>query len=375
MVITTTALNVDSSSLFGNVTLNDLTAVQTQALTRASNEITAKQDDASKRLEEKQVVLSAESDRLVNVKSSIMNAQFAYEQASESMDTVISTLLDMRSQIVNSETDYTYSREQFDSMYASINSTVDGYSREYNPIGNVDRSSWLPNTIEYKTNAMGDMAYTQGTYAGADFKITMADGSVWRPDSGTSIMEKFGADGTKDTTYTVAMTNAVQLAAYDEATGSITIEVTVNAGQAPEVFTGTLERGGLGVMPSWFYRSQSSIDAGLPALSSEEDRQMAFDDLNNASINADVAKATVGAGAAKINSAIGKVDTLISENTVAQRDAMVDNLTELTDIQNEVQRQYQVMANNLSRASAVQQQYANIFASTAARNPFFDSLT
>lgn len=369
-----TVLTASSSSLFGDTSLNSLLAPQTQALTRVTNEITAKQEDANARLEERQNVLSAESDRLVNVKSSALNAQYAFQNASEAMASVKQSLLDIGSAIAGSSQDLTYYRDQFNSQWGEINSSVDGYSPEYNPIGNVDRDSWTPNTVEYKQDTSANMVRIGGTYAGNDFKITLSDGSVWRPDSGTSMMQRYNADGTKDAAG-LAVASAVELSSYDASTGQISLKVTIDASAGSQTVSGTLDKAGLGLMPSWFYRSQSSIDAGLPALSTDADRAMAYSDLNVASAMADVADATVQAGLARVNGSITKIDGQISENVAAQKDAMVDNMNELVDIQNNLQRQYQIMAMNLSRATSTQQQYANVFASTAAKNPFFDELT
>lgn len=370
-----TPLTVSSSSLFGDVSLNDLTSLQTRALTNVTNTVTAKQETINKQLEDRQVGLSAESERLVSVKSSALNAKYAYENAADAMNNVQNILLEMRNYTASSATDYDYSRENFDAQWSAINSEVNAYSKEYNPIGNVDDSDWTPNVIEYKEDTSANMVKLQGTFAGADFKIVANDGTVWRPDDGSTILNKIDSEGNKDDSVLVSMGTGIELLSYDSATGAISVQITPSAEDPPILVSGTLERGGLEVMPSWFYRSADSIANGLPAMSTDEDRAMAWADLDAAGLKADVAEVTVDNGSGLIQNSINKIDALINQNTEEQKNAMVKNMQQLNDLQVEVQRQYEMMATNLQQASEIQQRYAQIFASTAARNPFFDSLT
>jgi hypothetical protein len=124
-------------------------------------------------------------------------------------------------------------------------------------------------------------------------------------------------------------------------------------------------------MPAWFYRSQDSIDADLPAFSTEADWAAVREDIETAVRRADVARAMTEGGRAQTTSDMGKIDLQMDGLTKEKSGALEESLNDRLDLQTQMQSQYQVMLLNLSRASTVQQQYANIFAGVASRSPFF----
>ncbi len=369
------ALTANSSSLLGGGTVSSTDQLYQQMQSRVSADIQARTAKINDDYTHKSDVIGAKEDQLIKVKGSMMNANSAYENALESLDDIDSTLLSLRSTITNAQDGAETGKTDFNFAILSISNAVNSYSSELNPVGNLVSSSWEGNTISYRTDEIVGKRNLTGTFAGTDFKITTADGTIWRPEDGTSVLQKFDADGTLDENFQISMFNGVQLDAYNADTGEVTISMTYAADQPPTTITGTLERGGLEIMPAWFYRSQASIDAGEPAFSRAEDFDAARADVEKAVRKAQAARAIVEGGKAQIKSDMGKMDLNLSELTSEKRDALETSLNDRVNLQTDVQSQYQVMLLNLSRASSVQQQYANIFAGVTARNPFLSVTT
>jgi hypothetical protein len=363
------ALQASSTDLLGGGVTSSTDRLYQQMQSRVASEVQAKTNKINDALENKYDTIGAKEDQLVKVKGSILNAQTAYENAISSLDDVDSELLSLRSVITDAPDNYSFAASAYNTALMSINFAVETYGTSLNPIGNVG-PDWEPNTITYSTDTIVGKRSLNGTYAGTDFKITATDGSVWRPEDGTSVMQKINPDGSVDEDLFVSMSNGVTLTAYDQETGAITMSITYSAEEPPIEVSGTLERGGLGLMPSWFYRSQDSIDADLPAFSTEADWAAVRKDIESAVRKADVARAISEAGKAQTSSDMGKIDRQMDELTKEKSSALETSLNDRLNLQTQMQSQYQVMLLNLSRASSVQQQYANIFAGVTARKPF-----
>lgn len=370
-----TALSLSSDSLLGEGTASSIDVLYNQLQSRVSQEVAAKQEEINTSLQDAYDEIGARENQLINVKGSILNAQTAFNHATDALDDVVTQLQNMREQASDAIEDNEYARNKFDLALNLINIKVDSYEPDLNPIGNVDKTDWSPNTVTYRTDTIAATKSLTGTYAGADFTITTSDGTVWRPEEGTNILQKIDTDGDIDTTLSTSMTTGIELSAYDEDTGEITISVRYAGDEDPISVTGSLERAGLGIMPSWFYRSQNSIDAGLPAMSTAEDVQLAMDDIDTAMINVTVANSVISAGTAQVDSSMGIIDRQLDDLSSEKKAALEENIEARQDLQTEVQSQYQVMLLNLSQAASVQQQYANIFAGVTARNPFLSVTT
>lgn len=368
------ALQASSTDLFGGSIASSTDLLYQQAQARVSSEVASRTDKINDKLTQKYDTIGAKEDQLIKVKGSILSAQSSYQSAITSLDDIDSELLSMRSMLSDAADSYELAASDFNMALMSINFGVDSYGSTLNPIGS-SNSDWDPNTITYSTDTIVGTRSISGTYAGTDFKITQADGTVWQPENGSMVMQKTNPDGTIDEDINVSMSNGIELASYDESTGAITVNITYSAEQPSIQVSGTLERGGLGLMPAWFYRSQSSIDAGKPAFSTQDDWDAARADLDRAGRRADVARATTEAGLARINSDMSRIDLQLDELTVEKRDALENSLTDRVNLQTEMQSQYQIMLLNLSKASSVQKQYATIFAGVTARSPFLSVST
>ncbi len=349
-----TALNSGFDSLkVSRDSSGELSARISQRLQETFQE---QEDAATASYEQKVSTIDFESDRWADVKAGIYTVTSAFDHAADSMETIRASILELGAGISKAATDVDLGRQRYDAAWQRIRDAADSYSATYNPIGKVDSESWTPNTISYKEAPGSSMVSLSGTYAGTDFRITTADGTVWRPDDGF-VLQEYNGDGSKGDGL-ASMKNAVTLTGYDEATGAITIEI--NHGDHVEAVSGTLEQGGMKIMPSWFHDGFATPEGLADARTG----------MRGAMSRYTLANSVVVSGQERIAQSTRKVDDALDSLTKEKSDALRTQMEDSLQRQIELRQQMQLIAMNISGQSSQQGLYAQVFSSTISNNQF-----
>ncbi|MBK1666390.1 hypothetical protein CKO38_18360 [Rhodospirillum rubrum] len=344
---------------------------------RAAEAIQKKQTALNETFQAKSDSIDKASDRLIKTSSGIKTAEIAVENSMESLDTITEKLSAMRAALGELErSDYQsdYWRKQYDESLRDLNVAADLYSPSYNLVGKVrDRATWAPNEISYNSGIGSSQATLRGAYAGADFRIEMADGAVWVPDLGSQTISEYTSYNTDKPTDSDATGRATSLSTgitsvTDNGDGTMTFAMILDGGVSTNV-TGKLVTGGLGVTGSWNHNS-----TGATPLSTAEDVAGALAELDKAEAVLTGAKAVMTGNAATVKGHEAKLDQQMKGLTTQKKAAMQDNLTEQLKLQQEFANQVEVMQRNLESMSQQQQSYLTVFASTVSsmgNSPFF----
>lgn len=348
-----------------------------QIRTTAAERFAIKKVEIDEEFNETNARINAESERFVSVKAQINNANIAVESGREGIEEIRSTLLNLRTTIAlaaEPDEDIELRASEFDLAFNNINNAANRLGPAFNLIGEINRNDFTPNEIEYRSDLGIRSTTLEGTHAGSDYRINVDDGTVWVPELGVDLIQQFSAlqgvelttttVGGEDITNTASTRNAVDLVSYDEETGAIAVDITIDPDAAPISYTGTLERDGIEIMPSWFYEG----------LETEAGRDRAFAAIDRAEVLLTLAEGKVATAEAKVAADSDRIDReferLAAEKTEAQLKQFDDNDALLV----EAAQQQQAMLVNLDNLSQQQQNYVNVFANFVT-NPFtFDLL-
>jgi flagellin-like hook-associated protein FlgL len=221
------------------------------ALEKRINEIRAKpavdfNDPKMVRLQRRQDALQKTKDGLadtVSLFNTTINAIFdikaALEEARELLVSIqASSDADFRADIAT----------RFDAKLTKLNNEVDNASfGTRNLLKLADRVNF--NTgVDLAGIGGGGVISITGTYVGSEYYIKEADGSYWLLDTTRTRLAEYTSyinypDGATSTAYYF---DDLVVDSYDSSTGAITIS-------GPEAISGTLVRGGLGVVNSFLY--------------------------------------------------------------------------------------------------------------------------
>jgi hypothetical protein len=316
--------------------------------------------------------IDAESERYISVKAQVNNAKIAVENGQESIQSIRDTLFAMRTTVAlagEKGEDKKFRSEEFDLKVNSINDEANSGGRAFNLVGNIDRTDFTPNKIDYRSDLGVGQTTLIGTHAGSDYRIKASNGSYWIPDLGSdSITHRSELQGPiQKTTLSdgtaidkVASTrNAVKLVSYNEQTQEITVQVTFDPGLPAETVTGKLERDGIGIMPAWFYNK----------LETSADRSRAFAAIEKADIELTSRAATLAASTAAVARDDRKVDQALDRLTKDKGVVLNTQLEETQKLQIKAQQQIQAMQTNLENLSAQQANYLQAFAGSV-KSPF-----
>lgn len=309
--------------------------------------------------------LNAESDRFISVKAQINNANAAVENGQESIAEIRSALLAIRTPVAlaaEPDEDIEFRATEFDLAFNNINNEANRLGVGFNLVGEVNRVDYTPNEIEYRSDLGIRSTTLQGTHAGADYRINVDDGTVWIPELGVDLIQQFSAlQGEELTTTTVggeeisnaaSTRNAVTLISYDDETKAITFEVTIDPDAAAISYTGTLERDGIGLMPSWFYEG----------LATEAGRARAFEDINEAESLLTLSEGKIGTAAAQVSADSDRIDREFDRLASEKTDAQLKQFDDVDKLLVEATQQQQAMLVNLDNLSQQQANYVNVFA-------------
>ncbi|SBW01509.1 conserved hypothetical protein [uncultured Alphaproteobacteria bacterium] len=344
--------------------------VYNQIVQRKTTELDATSTKLQEAFDSKSDYYDAQSNQLAKVKASISNADLAVDNGKDGIADIKEALLQMRILVgqygeAESDEERGLIRDKFDEYVDKINRTADTYSAAYNPIGNVTRTDWTPNSIDFTKNLAGETVEMQGTYVGADFYIEADDGTIWVPDPGSSSITQYEtfntlnpADSTKGEGF-VSTRNGLKLVDYQADTGDISLIVDPNNAATP--VSGKLVTGGIGLMQSWFYGG----------LDTEEGRQAASAALDEADNLVAAAEARVGGMSTTVKAASTSVDRELEALNADRSEAMTEQLSATYALQVKQQQELLLLKQTFQNMASQQSYYKSIFAG-AGTSPLFD---
>lgn len=338
--------------------------LQAQFQTQLQEEVQTVNDSYNDKMDFK----DAQTDRWIDVLGSVTNAKMAMESANETMDEVDTALLELRSKIGDARD--AVDPEPFNELYneaiAEMNRDINLYGPSYNPIGRVDPITWEANDITYYDTLSKYEKSLTGTNISNDFRILSDDGTIWVTNSSSNTIEQYEDYNIEEghpgfaTEQESSISTGLKLVSYDEATGAI--EMTANVEGTETTITGTLERGGMGLMQSWFYNDFATA----------EDATRAMDDLNDAENQLTYGRSVVGGHLATTKMAERRINEEMDDLADDKKDLLYAQLKEQQEIQLSSQRQYQAMVLNLENIRSQQSNYASVFGSLLAKDPILN---
>jgi len=368
-------MSSNSTLILSNSGLSSISwqqAVYNQIVERKSQEL----EDTTAKIEAaydaQSVYYDSQANQMARVKASINNAGLAVDNGQEGLTDIKDTLLQMRIVLGNYATSDSPDdlRNQFDEYVDQINRTADLYAKSYNPIGNVVRTDWTPNTISFSTSASGHETDMTGTYVGSDYYIEAEGGNLWVPDPGSSTITEYTdykttnpADSSKGAGF-ASTRNGLRVDSYDAESGAITFTVNPDNPNVSETVNGTIEFGGLGLMQSWFYGK----------LDTEEGRAAALEAIDRAETLVVGAEAQLTGMSATVNTADAKVEKEMEALRDQRSEAMTEQMTESYKAQVKQQQELQILQNTFATMETQKSYYASIFANVSV-SPLFDFTT
>ncbi len=140
----------------------------------------------------------------------------------------------------------------FNEYLDKINSKVDGANqiidyKNVNLIGNTLGPDWETDTISAKITDGGAYTEIEGGYLGTRFQIQDADGDYWQFHEGDNVYREYSSDGSGETTGVEISADNMTVSSYDSSDESVTLT------NGTDTITGTVQRGGLGLLNAEYY--------------------------------------------------------------------------------------------------------------------------
>jgi hypothetical protein len=229
--------------------LNDSTVQATVGLLRQKSLLVGRKD----RLNEALNVLGKAQDQFVYLKNHIdyLQDRIAALEAGDITASEFSTEFDNKLRKINQLTDA-----------AAVTYTDGGVYYSKNLIDSTSRLTYAPQSLYAPYNSSTDSYQIDGVYLGTDYNI-VADGSgnVFLSDTGFLANESDTGTLTEYATFPGAPTGVsssvtdITLNSIDTSTGAVQF-----TSAATGTVTGTLNRGGLGLLDSWLYDNFTTAD-------------------------------------------------------------------------------------------------------------------
>ena len=292
----------------------------------------------------------------VSAATKAKNAASFIEADLDSMKTKLQTILGS-----TSDDDRATAAAEFDELYGGINSRADGANQivnhqNVNLISNTNGPDWDTKDLHTPTNRSGGFTTIEGAYLGTKHEIVDADGYAWRLDSGANVYKQYYNDGTGVATGTEISATDMAVTSMDHSDDSITLSDGTNT------ISGTLNRGGLGVLSSDYYSSFADDTAVQEAID-DIDAAIIYFDTNSTRLTAntsllqgnsylikeeisrlegeiaDIVTTEIQANAAKTKAANAKFTLAINNiNLVSQNNqGLIQNMMELASPQESAQ--------------------------------------
>ena len=218
----------------------------------------------------------------VTAASKAQNAMGFIEQHIDTMRTKLQSILGS-----TSEEDRENAAAEFNKLWDKINSKADGANhivdyQNINLIGNTIEPGWKTDDIYTRTSQKGGFTTIEGAYLGSKFVLTDSDGYSWRITENENVYHQY--DNTGAATGKKFSSENIEIINFDSSNDTSTL--TLNNGT--ETISGTLNRGGLGILRSQYYNSFTD-DTSIQNAISDIDKAIIHFDTKAARIRANTA--------------------------------------------------------------------------------------
>jgi hypothetical protein len=248
--------------------------------------------------------------------------------------------------------------ESFNDHLAFINSKVDGANQKVgyqtiNLIGNATAPDFSVDDLYVRTSESGGSALMDGVYMGSRFNVEDAEGDLWRLDENTGLYTEYSSDGTGTPTGNTISADGLTVDSYDSDTGAV-----VFGGSGS--LSGTVVKGGLGVLGSEFYDDfvdDAAVDRAI------------------ADVSAAITYATANGASIKANATLVSTSNQMIQNKINQLSSEISAITQEelaeTDAQGRAARLKMTLAiNNINLAAqASTGMIENLLALTEGQQP------
>ncbi len=283
----------------------------------------------------------------------------AVDNGKQQISDVQFILLEMRSFINRAEANpdsKDYYVEQFNQKLKDINEIADRYTSKYNLLGRVDPETLEP---EAKSVQVTDFAVEhtfQGLFLGTSFNLIgtgASEGTSYQNEPTANIMQAVDEPGGEELEGTIShdgdRIQNIVLSGDDEIQFDLDGTTT---------FTGTVQKGGLGLMPAWYYDDFTDFDAMRQAVR-DADSHLRDVSYQLTQIDIDVRPLV-----ARVQRDIDKLDSELSD--------LVGQKTEkVTEIEEETRRQFEAVEQSLAQSAGDITRYKTIMQSIY-KGPFTD---
>ncbi len=207
--------------------------------------------------ERQSTVAEEEQQRLQTLKIDAILAESAIEIALNNADEIRPLLFQLKIDVENAANDPDFYASRFDDTLAEIFSIAS--SGELS--GNVGRATFQNNQTTYAFDQFGHTRTVTGSFLASDYYVTNDGGGLFIPEFNSDslrLYESYPNDSLGD----AFSVKGVQLDSFD----GTNVGFTVDAGLASETsYTGTVNRGGLGVLNAFFYDFSTGAGRTLAA--------------------------------------------------------------------------------------------------------------
>lgn len=235
-----------------------------------------------------------------------------------------------------------YSRA-FDSTLRSVVGKALSNQTGNNLIGNSGAAR-----LSYPINVYGTTREVRGAFLGTDYHIIDSQGKRWSPDWSARLLRQYDEYPDKPSDKLGDFDNGVRVDSISGTTVAFTIAPNT---AAPQSFTGTLHRDGLGLLDAWYY----------DGLATETGRDRAMADLESAQLSLDleirryeIAGSTIGFYAKKSAATVGGYDKRVAA-------LLAEKAKEFGIAEQRLARDYQAASRSIGAGAALRQRYAKIF--------------
>jgi len=234
--------------------------------------------------------------KIQSFKNRISDSVSTASKAETAMGWIEKHVDDMRTNLLStlgsaSDEDRKNAANEFDRLWGRINSRADSANQtinyiNYNLIGNTYGPDWKTEDVYTQTNQSGGYTIIRGAYLGSQFAIKDAEGYYWRLIENEEVYKKFDSTGSS----TGAKISSKDMIISDFDASNNDDAVTLSNGT--DTISGTLDRGGLGILNSEYY-NKFTDDTSI---------QNAIDDIDKAIIYFDAKAARLKGNAALLHS-------------------------------------------------------------------------
>jgi|GEM_PF-2667606 len=293
----------------------------------------------------------------------LQDIQTAAENSKEQVTDIKGVLLEMRTLLSRAERhpdSKAYYAKQFNEKLKEINEIADRYTERYNLVGRVDQATLLPAEKKVQVSDYVDEVTFQGLYVGTTFNIVGtgdSEGMTFQNSPTANIMEVMNRPGGKKVADgpTVGHNNLNRIQNMTMSGDQISFDL-----DGETSFTGTLEKGGLGLMPAWYYDGFTDLDAARQAV---RDADKALRAVTSRATQVSV----------EVDGYVSRVQRDLDETKDQIKILSSEKTKKVSSIEEETRQQFSAIQSSLSQAEGDIARFKQILA-PITRGPFTDIL-